>query len=184
MRCHCPAVSRVRARDTECVRRLASRPSDGLLPTVRIQRDRGRRASCARVSPMEQPDRYQPSLHHKPDHPRPDDRAGLGIRGLWCQRRRDVRSYTQALIIQMAQTAVCNRHHLVVQQLCRWLLLTSQACPHCSSEAHGLRTTRRPTSQSLTSPDRSFLGTMTMSGVPSCNRKVTKGHCATFVPHE
>jgi CRP-like cAMP-binding protein len=32
--------------------------------------------------------------------------------------------YTQALITQMAQTAVCNRHHLVEQQLCRWLLLT------------------------------------------------------------
>lgn len=32
--------------------------------------------------------------------------------------------YTQALITQMAQTAVCNRHHSVEQQLCRWLLLT------------------------------------------------------------
>jgi len=32
--------------------------------------------------------------------------------------------YTQALITQMAQTAVCNRHHSVVQQLCRWLLLS------------------------------------------------------------
>jgi CRP-like cAMP-binding protein len=32
--------------------------------------------------------------------------------------------YTQALITQMAQTAVCNRHHSVDQQLCRWLLLT------------------------------------------------------------
>jgi CRP-like cAMP-binding protein len=32
--------------------------------------------------------------------------------------------YTQALITQMAQTAVCNRHHTVDQQLCRWLLLT------------------------------------------------------------
>ena len=32
--------------------------------------------------------------------------------------------YTQALITQMAQTAVCNRHHTVEQQLCRWLLLT------------------------------------------------------------
>lgn len=31
--------------------------------------------------------------------------------------------YTQALITQMAQTAVCNRHHSVDQQLCRWLLL-------------------------------------------------------------
>ncbi len=32
--------------------------------------------------------------------------------------------YTQALITQMAQTAVCNRHHAVDQQLCRWLLLS------------------------------------------------------------
>jgi len=32
--------------------------------------------------------------------------------------------YTQALLTQMAQTAVCNRHHSVHQQLCRWLLLS------------------------------------------------------------
>jgi len=32
--------------------------------------------------------------------------------------------YTQALITQMTQTAVCNRHHAVDQQLCRWLLLS------------------------------------------------------------
>ncbi len=32
--------------------------------------------------------------------------------------------YTQALITQIAQTAVCNRHHSVEQQLCRWLLLS------------------------------------------------------------
>lgn len=32
--------------------------------------------------------------------------------------------YTQALITQMAQTAVCNRHHAIDQQLCRWLLLS------------------------------------------------------------
>lgn len=37
--------------------------------------------------------------------------------------------YTQALIIQMAQTAVCNRHHCVEQQLCRWLLLTLDRLP-------------------------------------------------------
>src|SRR6185436_11027147 len=33
--------------------------------------------------------------------------------------------YTQALITQMAQTAVCNRHHSIEQQLCRWLLLSA-----------------------------------------------------------
>jgi CRP-like cAMP-binding protein len=32
--------------------------------------------------------------------------------------------YTQALITQMAQTSVCNRHHALDQQMCRWLLLT------------------------------------------------------------
>jgi len=31
--------------------------------------------------------------------------------------------YTQALLAQMAQTVVCNRHHSIDQQLCRWLLL-------------------------------------------------------------
>ena len=32
--------------------------------------------------------------------------------------------YTQALVVQMSQTAVCNRHHSVEQQLCRWLLMS------------------------------------------------------------
>jgi len=44
------------------------------------------------------------------------DRAGPVLRLLL--------RYTQALITQMSQTAVCNRHHSVEQQLCRWLLLT------------------------------------------------------------
>jgi CRP-like cAMP-binding protein len=33
--------------------------------------------------------------------------------------------YTQALLAQVAQTAVCNRHHSLEQQLCRWLLMTA-----------------------------------------------------------
>jgi CRP-like cAMP-binding protein len=37
--------------------------------------------------------------------------------------------YTQALMTQMSQTAVCNRHHSVEQQLCRWLLLTLDRLP-------------------------------------------------------
>lgn len=37
--------------------------------------------------------------------------------------------YTQALITQMTQTAVCNRHHSVEQQLCRWLLLSLDRLP-------------------------------------------------------
>jgi CRP-like cAMP-binding protein len=39
--------------------------------------------------------------------------------------------YTQALLTQMAQTAVCNRHHTVDQQLCRWLLLTVDRTDNC-----------------------------------------------------
>jgi hypothetical protein len=37
--------------------------------------------------------------------------------------------YTQALIAQMTQTAVCNRHHSIEQQLCRWLLHTLDRVP-------------------------------------------------------
>lgn len=38
--------------------------------------------------------------------------------------------YTQSLITQMAQTAVCNRHHTIDQQLCRWLLLSLDRLPN------------------------------------------------------
>ena len=38
--------------------------------------------------------------------------------------------YTQALITQMSQTAVCNRHHTLDQQLCRWLLLSLDRLPN------------------------------------------------------
>ncbi|WP_035419182.1 Crp/Fnr family transcriptional regulator, partial [Ferrovum myxofaciens] len=37
--------------------------------------------------------------------------------------------YTQALLTQMAQTAVCNRHHTLDQQFCRWLLLSLDRLP-------------------------------------------------------
>jgi CRP-like cAMP-binding protein len=37
--------------------------------------------------------------------------------------------YTQSLITQMSQTAVCNRHHSLQQQLCRWLLLSLDRLP-------------------------------------------------------
>ncbi len=37
--------------------------------------------------------------------------------------------YTQALMTQISQTAVCNRHHSIEQQLCRWLLLTLDRLP-------------------------------------------------------
>jgi len=42
--------------------------------------------------------------------------------------------YTQALITQMAQTAVCNRHHSLEQQLCRWLLLSMDRLPSSTLE--------------------------------------------------
>jgi len=45
----------------------------------------------------------------------------------WLQRV--LLRHTQALMTQMAQTAVCNRHHTVEQQLCRWLLLTLDRSP-------------------------------------------------------
>jgi CRP-like cAMP-binding protein len=49
------------------------------------------------------------------------DRAGTVMRLLL--------RYTQALLTQMSQTSVCNRHHSVEQQLCRWLLLTLDRMP-------------------------------------------------------
>ena len=65
--------------------------------------------------------------------------AGLGLR-LSAQAAKDefdrssavmqlLLRYTQALITQMAQTAVCNRHHSLDQQLCRWLLLSLDRLP-------------------------------------------------------
>jgi CRP-like cAMP-binding protein len=45
--------------------------------------------------------------------------------------------YTQSLITQMAQTAVCNRHHTVDQQLCRWLLLSLDRHPLHARQDHG-----------------------------------------------
>ncbi|MEO6032738.1 MAG: Crp/Fnr family transcriptional regulator [Burkholderiaceae bacterium] len=39
--------------------------------------------------------------------------------------------YTQAMITQIAQTAACNRHHTLDQQLCRWLLLRLDRLQHC-----------------------------------------------------
>jgi CRP-like cAMP-binding protein len=43
--------------------------------------------------------------------------------------QRQLLRYTQALITQMTQTAVCNRHHRLEQQLCRWLLLSLDRLP-------------------------------------------------------
>jgi CRP-like cAMP-binding protein len=45
------------------------------------------------------------------------------------EMRMQMLRYTQALITQMAQTAVCNRHHSIDQQLCRWLLLSLDRLP-------------------------------------------------------
>ena len=54
------------------------------------------------------------------------NRAGGRRRGLL---QNYMLRYTQALITQMSQTAACNRHHSVDQQLCRWLLLTLDRLP-------------------------------------------------------
>ena len=65
--------------------------------------------------------------------------AGMGVR-LSAQRIKDefnrsgpvmhlLLRYTQALIAQMVQTAACNRHHSLDQQLCRWLLLSLDRLP-------------------------------------------------------
>ena len=43
--------------------------------------------------------------------------------------------YTQALITQIAQTVVCNRHHRIAQQLCRWLLLRLDRLSVCEINA-------------------------------------------------
>ncbi len=51
-------------------------------------------------------------------------RAVVQSAGLGCRLKAPLLRYTQALITQMAQTAVCNRHHSLDQQLCRWLLLS------------------------------------------------------------
>ena len=53
-------------------------------------------------------------------------RAEFGRAGSW---QHLLLRYTQSLIAQMAQTAVCNRHHSVDQQLCRWLLLSLDRLP-------------------------------------------------------
>lgn len=63
---------------------------------------------------------------------------GFRLRGAWLKREFERCSpvlhlllrYTQALITQMSQTAVCNRHHSLDQQLCRWLLLILDRRPN------------------------------------------------------
>jgi CRP-like cAMP-binding protein len=47
----------------------------------------------------------------------------------YCELRRLILRYTQTLITQMSQTAVCNRHHTIEQQLCRRLLLSLDRVP-------------------------------------------------------
>jgi len=53
-----------------------------------------------------------------------EDKQGIPFVGAAGQLLTTLLRYTQSLITQMAQTAVCNRHHAVDQQLCRWLLLS------------------------------------------------------------
>lgn len=53
--------------------------------------------------------------------------------------------YTQALMTQMSQSAVCNRHHCIEQQLCRWLLLTLDRLTPAETAAHRIQGARAPT---------------------------------------
>jgi len=70
-------------------------------------------------------------VHHEP-RGGAERRTGLPTQGAGLEGRvqpgrpvdASIAAYTQALITQMAQTAVCNRHHTLDQQLCRWLLLS------------------------------------------------------------
>jgi CRP-like cAMP-binding protein len=65
--------------------------------------------------------------------------AGYAYRLLWQRMKEEskeyplmlslVLRYTQALMAQIAQTAVCNRHHTIEQQLCRWLLVSLDRLP-------------------------------------------------------
>ncbi len=65
--------------------------------------------------------------------------AGYAYRLLWQRMKEEskeyplllslVLRYTQALMTQIAQTAVCNRHHTIEQQLCRWLLVSLDRLP-------------------------------------------------------
>ncbi len=76
--------------------------------------------------------------------------------------------YTQALITQMAQTAVCNRHHSVDQQLCRWLLLSLDR----------LSGTRLKMTQELIA---NMLG-VRREGVTSGCRQAAKARCDSLRP--
>ena len=105
-----------------------------LCPGVRrIGRDRGRRAtkacSASRCSWAATPRRARRSCRPRATATacrakllkEEFDRGGL--------MQRLLLRYTQALLTQMCQTAACNRHHSIEQQLCRWLLLTLDRLP-------------------------------------------------------
>jgi CRP-like cAMP-binding protein len=94
------------------------------------------------------------------------DRAGL--------MQRMLLRYTQALATQMSQTAACNRHHSIEQQLCRWLLLTLDRLPskelvmtqELVASAFGVRR------ESITKA----AGNLQRAGLINCRR----GHIAVF----
>jgi CRP-like cAMP-binding protein len=75
--------------------------------------------------------------------------------------------YTQALITQVAQTAVCNRHHSIDQQLCRWLLLSMDRLSHnhltMTQEFIGNMLGVRRSSVTLTAVKLSQLGVISYS---------------------
>lgn len=82
--------------------------------------------------------------------------------------------YTQAMMTQIAQTAVCNRHHSVQQQLCRWILLTLDRGP-----SHELVTTQESVANMLGVRRESVTeaaGSLQRAGYISCRR----GHIAVI----
>jgi len=82
--------------------------------------------------------------------------------------------YTQALLTQMCQTAACNRHHSIEQQLCRWLLLTVDRLP-----AQELVMTQELVASALGVRRESITeaaGNLQRSGVLRCRR----GHIAVL----
>jgi CRP-like cAMP-binding protein len=82
--------------------------------------------------------------------------------------------YTQALLTQTCQTAACNRHHSIEQQLCRWLLLTLDRLP-----AQELVMTQELVASALGVRRESITeaaGNLQRSGVLRCRR----GHIAVL----
>jgi CRP-like cAMP-binding protein len=101
--------------------------------------------------------------------------------------------YTQALITQMAQTAVCNRHHPLDKQLCRWLLLSLDRLPGRDVEAtqeqvaEGLGARRESVTESVFKLERAGLIHYTRHAIAVLDRpglEMRACDCAAAVKRE